>query len=33
MDSLKRRVVFQRGIRILAERWKKVVASDGQYLE
>ena len=24
---------FRRGIRILPERWEKVVASDGQYFE
>jgi len=24
---------FRRGIRILLERWEKVVASDGQYFE
>jgi len=24
---------FRRGIRTLPERWKKVVASDGQYFE
>jgi len=25
--------LFRRGIRILPERWEKVVASDGQYFE
>ncbi|KYN39256.1 hypothetical protein ALC56_06365 [Trachymyrmex septentrionalis] len=26
-------VVFRRGVRMLPERWEKVMASDGQYFE
>ena len=33
VDSIKRQLVFQRGILILPERWKNVVASDEQYFE
>ena len=31
--ALKDEAFFQRGIRMLPERWKKVVASDGQYFQ
>ena len=33
VDHLKWRIVFRAYIRQLQERWKKVVASDGQYFE